>query len=319
MDITAAQETRRSFLRRIGAGSATVGVLLAGCSAPAPTSGSAAAPTASAARSDASQTSRPAAAAASNVIRLSSVVIPQDSGLLAALLPDFEKATGYRVEVTTAQDVYGPARDGKFDIVLSHYQHEGVASFVQDGVGDWPRLVFSSPGAIIGPLADPAGIRGATDAADALRRINRSGTSFVVNDIDGLRYVSDVLRRSAGLSAENWFVDKGTRGPDAMRAAVQSGGYTIWGLIPFLRMQQQGKMPLEALVTRDQLLNSAMATIIVREEKVGGVNTKGAVALQQYLLQAETQAKIRTFRMAAFTEPVWWPGAQDNEKAIMPR
>lgn len=317
MDTKISKLTRRTFLARMGAGGATVGLFLTGCTVPsAPTVSAAPAATAAAA---ATQGSIPAPAAAPNVVRLSSVVIPQDSGLWAALLPDFEKATGYRVDVVTAQDVYGPARAGKFDIVLSHYQHEGVASFVQDGFGDWPRLAFTSPGAIIGPVADPAGIRGTTDAADALRRINKSGSSFIVNDIDGLRYVSDVLRRSAGLSTETWFVDKGTRGPDAMKAAVQSGGYTMWGLIPFLRMQQQGKLPLDALVTRDQLLNSVMATIIVREQKVSGVNTKAATALQQYLLQAETQAKIRTFRMAAYTDPVWWPAAQDNEKVIMPK
>jgi tungstate transport system substrate-binding protein len=309
--------TRRTFLGRLGAGGATVGLFLTGCASPAAPAASATA--AATAASAATQRSAPAAGNP-NVVRLSSVVIPQDSGLLAALLPDFEKATGYRVEVTTAQDVYGPARDGKFDMVLSHYQHEGVASFVQDGVGDWPRLAFTSPGALIGPPTDPAGIRGATNAAEALRRISQSSSPFIVNNIDGLRYVSDVLRRSAGLSADSWLVDKGTAGPDAIRAAVQSGGYTMWGLIPFLRMQQQGgKLPLEALVTRDQLLNSVMMTIIVREQKVSGVNTKGATALQQYLLQADTQAKVRTFRMATFAEPVWWPAAQDNEKAIMPR
>jgi tungstate transport system substrate-binding protein len=318
VDTKSSAITRRTFLGRLGAGGATVGLFLTGCASPAAPAASA---TAAATAAASAATQRPAAAAGNpSVVRLSSVVIPQDSGLLAALLPDFEKASGYRVEVTTAQDVYGPARDGKFDMVLSHYQHEGVASFVQDGFGDWPRLAFTSPGALIGPPTDPAGIRGVTNAADALRKISQSGSPFIVNNIDGLRYVTDVLRRAAGLSADSWLVDKGTAGPDAIRAAVQSGGYTMWGLIPFLRMQQQGgKLPLEALVTRDQLLNSVMMTIIVREQKVSGVNTKGATALQQYLLQADTQAKVRTFRMATFTEPVWWPAAQDNEKAIMPK
>lgn len=313
--------SRRGFLRALGAGSATIGVLLTGCdlAGPRPAAGSAA-PTA--ASFDVIRSTAPAAAAApSNVIRLSSVVIPQESRLYGHLLPEFERRTGYRVEVTTAhdQDVYGPARAGKFDIVLSHYQHEGVSPFVQAGFGEWPRMVFSSPGAVIGPPSDPAGIRGATDVVEAFRRIGRAGTPFVVNDIDGLRYVGEVIWRAANVPRGGWYVDKGTKGPDAMRAAAQAGGYTLWGVVPFLRLQQQGKLPLEPLLTGDQLLKSVMVTIVVSAQKVDGINAQGARSLQQYLLEAETQAKIRTFRMAGIAEPVWWPAAHDNEKAIMGR
>jgi len=311
---------RRAFLRALGAGSATIGVLLTGCdlAGPRPAAGSAAP---AAASSDVIRSATPAAAAApSNVIRLSSVVIPQESRLYDHLLPEFERRTGYRVQVTTAQDVYGPARAGKFDIVLSHYQHEGVSAFVQEGFGEWPRLVFSSPGAVIGPPSDPAGIRGVTDVVEAFRRIGRAGTPFVVNDIDGLRYVGEVIWRAANVSTSgDWYVDKGTKGPDAMRAAAQAGGYTMWGLVPFFRLQQQGKLPLEPLLTGDQLLKSVMVTIVVSAQKVDGINTTGARSLQQYLLEAETQAKIRTFRMAGIAEQVWWPAAHDNEKAIMGR
>jgi tungstate transport system substrate-binding protein len=317
MDEPTAGIGRRRFLGRLGTGAAAIGAVLVGCDfagpRPAPTPASAAATSAS--------TVAPAAAAPAQatVVRLSSVVIPQDSGLYARLLPEFERRSGYRVEVTTAQDVYGPARGGGFDIVLSHYQHEGVSPFMQDGLGEWPRTILSSPLALVGPAPDPAGVRGLSDLVEAFRRIARTGT-FVVNDQDGLRYVGEVTRRAAELPAGgSWYVDSGTRGPEAMRAAAQSGGYTMWGLVPFLRLQQQSKLPLEALVTQDQLLRSLMVTIVVNGDRVGGVNTKGARALQQYLIEPETQAKIRTFRMVGIAEQVWWPAAQDNDKAILGR
>lgn len=320
MDTKGSGISRRVFLGRLGAGSATVGALLASCDigrSPAPTATSgAAAPSAI----THTATAAPATAASANVVRLSSVVIPQESGLFDHLLPEFERRTGYRVEVTTAQDVYGPARAGKFDIVLSHYQHEGVSAFVRDGYGEWPRMVFYSPLALIGPPSDPAQIRGVTDVVEAFRRIGRAGTPFVVNDQDGLRYVSEVVRRAANLpTSGEGYLDDGTKGPEAMRAAAQARGYTMWGLVPFLRLQQQSKMPLEALMTDDQLIKSVMVTILVSAQKVGGVNAKGATSLQQYLLEAETQAKVRTFRMAGFAEPVWWPAAHDNEKAVFGR
>lgn len=313
MDAKDTRIGRRAFLGRLGVGGAAIGAVLAGCdiAAPAPQATSATSAT------TAPATVAPAVAAVSpNLVRLSSVVIPQESGLYAQLLPEFERRTGLKVEVTTAQDVYGPARAGKFDLVLSHYQHEGVLPFMQDGLGEWPRLILSSPIALIGPAADPAGVRGLTDLVEAFRRIAKSGT-FVVNDQDGLRYVGEIARRAADLPAGgSWYVEKGTKGPEAMRAAAQAGGYTMWGVVPFLRLQQQSNLPLETLVTQDQLLRSVMVTIVVNEQKVGGVNTKGARSLQQYLIEAETQAKIRTFRMSGVAEQVWWPAAQDNDKAV---
>jgi tungstate transport system substrate-binding protein len=315
MDRTTSRIGRRAFLGRLGAGGAAVGALLIACEA----SPSAAPQAGSTGASPTTAAAGPLAAAADpKVVRLSSVVIPQDSGLYTALLPEFEQRTGLKVEIATGQDVYGPARAGKADLVLSHYQHSGVLPFVQEGFAEFPRTVFSSPGALIGPAADPADVRNATDIVDAFTRIDRSGAKFIVNDQDGLRYVADVSRRAAGLTANERYVDGGTRGPDAMRAAAQGGAYTMWGLVPFLRLkQQQRQMPLEPLFTNDQLLKSLMVTVVVRAEKVPGVNTAGARSLEKYLAEAATQAKIRAFRMNGIDTPVWWPAAHDNEGTLV--
>lgn len=311
METQAARIGRRAFLGRLGVGTAAIGAVLAGCDlAGPPQQGT---PTTAAGAAPGGQRGP----ASPDLIRLGSVVIPQESGLYAELLPEFERRSGYRVEVTTAHkdETYAPARAGKFDIVLSHYQHESVAQFMEDSFGEWPRLVFASSGAVIGPPNDPAEVRGAADIAEAFRRIAKARLPFVVNDIDGLRYVSEVARQAAELTAGSLYLDKGTKGPEAMRAAVQSGGYTMWGVVPFLRQQQLSKLALEPLLTRDQLLKSVMVTIVVNGGKVEGVNTKGARALQHYLIESATQAKIRTFRMAGIAEQVWWPAAHDNGKA----
>ena len=54
------------------------------------------------------------------VVRLYSVVTPIEGGLYGDLLPDFERTTGYQVKLTgRSPDVYGPARAGKADLVIS--------------------------------------------------------------------------------------------------------------------------------------------------------------------------------------------------------
>lgn len=307
---------RRALLKGIGA--ATVGALVACAPAqrttPSPAASAAAAATA--APAGVGQPSAPAAALRADLVRLSSVVIPTDSGLYAHLLPEFEKRSGLKVEVMGGNDVHAPARAGKADIVLSHYQHDGLAPFMEEGFGEWPRMVFASPGVIVGPRSDPAKVRGLTDAVEALRRIAASGAPFIVNDGEGHRHIGEVLARSAGISTSaGWYVDKGTKAQMAMQAASQAGGYTMWGLVPFLRTQKQAALPLEPLVLHDPLLKSVMVTVVVNAKKVAGVNAKGAAALQRYLIDAETQAKIRTFRMDGVADQVWWPAAQDNDKA----
>ena len=73
--------------------------------------------------------------AQSSVIRLQVVNVPVDSGLLATLLPDFERTTGYRVDVQKGEQVYAMARQGLADLVLSHYGHAQVDDFMADGLG----------------------------------------------------------------------------------------------------------------------------------------------------------------------------------------
>src|SRR4051812_35627749 len=70
-------------------------------------------------------------------IRVAAVITPESSGLLRELLADFEKQTGYTVTVDSRQDVYGLARDGKADLVLSHYGHGGTEEFCAEGLGGW--------------------------------------------------------------------------------------------------------------------------------------------------------------------------------------
>ena len=130
------------------------------------------------------------AVAQSSVVRLQVVNVPVDSGLLASLLPDFEKTTGYRVDVDKKGDlVYDMARQGAADLVLSHYGHAGMDDFMADGLGLWPRAVFANQSVLLGPSTDPAGVRGMQDAVQAFRRIAETKSLFLVNNAATEKYL----------------------------------------------------------------------------------------------------------------------------------
>ncbi len=253
-------------------------------------------------------------AAQSSVIRLHIVNVPVDSGLFAALLPDFENATGYRVDVQkTGDSVYENARRGAADLVLSHYGHSGVDDFMADGLGLWPRAVFANQAVLLGPPADPAGIRGIQDAVEAFRRIAQSKSRFIVNNAATEKYLSQVLWEAAGRpDPAGWYSDTGSRDQPAIQAAERSESYIVWGIIPFLKFKEATNSRLEPFVLEDPILQRMMMTVIPNPEKIAGVNLAGAIALQKYLTSVPTQARIRAFRYPGISQPLFWPSARDN-------
>ena len=254
-----------------------------------------------------------------SLVRLSSVVTPQDGGLYDDLLPDFERQTEYKVELTTGEDVYGPARAGQADVVLSHYGHKDAQTFVQDGFGQWPQTVFFNQHALLGPSSDPAQVRNLTDMTEAFRRIAQTQSPFIVNNAEVLKHLSEILWNAAGSPEKGeWYRDEGMQHGSAIAAAAQQSGYVLWGLTPFLRTQQQNKVELQPLVLNDPLLRRIMVTVGVDPDKVSGVNVEGAKAFQHYLLAPSTQARIQAFRLPGIDQQIWWAAGRDNASYALP-
>jgi len=257
-------------------------------------------------------------AAQSNVVRLVVVPTPAESGLLRAILPEFERQSGLRVEVYSGEDLYDRARNGQADLAISHYGHRDAEAFVTDGLGLWPRPVFGNQNAIIGPSSDPAHIFGLADAVEGFRRIALSRSPFVSNNAGIPKYTEDLLWEAAGRpSKEGWYVDLGLREAAAAQAAAQRGAYTIWGLVPFLLFQEQTQADLRPLLVNDFLLSRMMFSVVMKPEKFPQANVAGAQALEKYLLLPSTQARIRAFRYPGLDHALWWPSARDNSTAAL--
>ena len=254
--------------------------------------------------------------AQTRVLRIAVVITPDV--LLEHLIGIFERGTGYRVTLQVTEGVFDLARTGQADLVIAHYGHQGTEAFMAEGLGRWPRMVFSNQAVLIGPAQDPAGIRGSTDAADAMRRISERGAEFFVNNAPTERYLADVLWRAAGSPAKSrWQVDLQLRDQAAIEMAAQRGAYTVWGLVPFVRLleerRQQGRpLGMEALVVNDPLLPRIMVSIVVNPSRVAGVDEAGARGFERFLLDPSTQAIIRNFRHHGLAEQTWWPAGRNN-------
>src|SRR5215217_5549437 len=140
-------------------------------------------------------------------VRLAMVNVPED--VVRPMLGDFAAQSGTQAEIVyTGNDPFAFAREGKADLVISHSGHEGVAPFVTGGYGLWPQAVFANQIALLGPPADPAHVRGLTDAGEAFRRIAVTGWRFLVNDADGVQYIEQMLwMRAANPGKGEWYLN----------------------------------------------------------------------------------------------------------------
>jgi tungstate transport system substrate-binding protein len=255
---------------------------------------------------------------ASTPVRIASVPTAVEGNLLPTLVADFEKVSPYRIELVTNPDLYTAARAGKVDLAISHYGHRDAEQFVIDGLGEWPRMIFSNQMALVGPPGDPARIRGLEDAAEAFKQIAATKSPFVINELDGIRYLVEILWHAAGKpDRTGWLRDH--KQEDALREAAKLGAYTFWGLTPFLRTRRHEPIPLEPLVLADPLLQRMLVAIVVKPGPTVGVNVDGARAFQQFLLAPTTQARIRQIPYSDEQPVVFWvPAGRHNRTAALP-
>lgn len=130
-----------------------------------------------------------------NVISVSTTTSVNDTGLLGYLEGIFEEATGWDIEVSSAGTgaAISAAKDGNADMLLVHsasqekaFIDEGYAREVAGITGEaydaeYPaRISFMyNYFVLIGPSADPAGVKNAADIYGAFKAIAAGGYNFV--------------------------------------------------------------------------------------------------------------------------------------------
>ncbi|MCK5733477.1 MAG: substrate-binding domain-containing protein, partial [Candidatus Latescibacteria bacterium] len=116
-------------------------------------------------------------AGAQERIRLATTTSTDNSGLLEALLPPFEKRFGVRVDVIAVGT--GKAlrlgENGDVDVVMVHAPAAEI-SFVEKGYGVERLPVMHNDFVILGPQDDPAGLGEATTLNQALQKLSASGS-----------------------------------------------------------------------------------------------------------------------------------------------
>ncbi len=243
-------------------------------------------------------------------LKLATTTSTQDSGLLDAILPVFEEQTGYDVEVIAVGSgaAMSMGESGDVDVLLVH-SRAAEDQFIADGFGIDRHDVMYNDFLIIGPTADPAGIKGGTDAAVALVNISETAATFLSRgDDSGTHKKELVLWKAASIEPSgSWYNSVGKGMADTYRMADEMQGYTLIDRATYLA--NKGNYSLEAMVEGDELLFNPYGVIAVNPEKYPNLNYEGATAFIEWLISEEAQTLIGEFGQDQFGQSLFIPDA----------
>jgi tungstate transport system substrate-binding protein len=249
-------------------------------------------------------------------ILLSSTIGPIDSGIVAALEDAFEKETGIRVRHVGAGTgaALELAKKGSVDIVMAHARSL-EEKFIQEGFGTERIDFMYNDFVIVGPPADPAGIRGLKKAVEALHIISEKKIPFISRgDKSGTHVAEMELWNKAMIKPQGaWYqvYEKGTEGNvPTLRYTDQKQAYTVIDRATFLSLQKEIK--LQVLVENDLLLLNFISLLPVNPQKFPRVNHEGVKTFVKWLTDpGKGQKIVEEFGKDKYGSPLFFPNSKE--------
>jgi len=243
-------------------------------------------------------------------IRLSTTTSTENSGLLAALLPEFEKTCGCKVRVIAVGTgkALELAKNGDVDVTLVHAR-ASEDQFVAEGFGVNRRDVMYNDFIVVGPQDDPAKVRGTKDVLAAFRALDASGVKFISRgDNSGTDQMEKSYWKQLGLQPSgSRYISAGLGMGETIAMAAQMRGYTLTDRATFSALKPAAREGLGVLVEGDPKMFNPYGVIAVNPKRWPQANYAGAMQLIDWFTSAQGQARIAGFRPGG--EQLFFPNA----------
>jgi len=251
------------------------------------------------------------ARAESSYITLASTTSTANSGLFDHLLPVFTENSGIDVRVVAVGtgQALRLARNGDADVLLVHHRTSEEA-FVADGFGVRRFDLMFNDYVIVGPEADPAGVRSARTVFDALRKIAGSEAAFVSRgDDSGTHKTERELWAEAGIVLPDptpaWYLEAGSGMGATLNTTVGLSGYTLSDRATWTAHGNPGKHGI--LFQGDARLRNQYGVVLVNPERHPHVKREAGQALIDWLRSKTGQDAIAAFEVGG--QQLFFPNA----------
>jgi tungstate transport system substrate-binding protein len=243
-------------------------------------------------------------------IVMASTTSTEQSGLFAHLLPAFSKASGIAVKVVAqgTGQALDMGRRGDADVLFVHDQ-PAEEKFVVEGFGLKRNAVMYNDFVLVGPAADPAGVKG-KDIVAALAKLGAGSASFVSRgDKSGTHAAELRYWKAAGIDTPvgkvAGYKECGCGMGPALNIASSTDGYALTDRGTWLSFKNRGA--LLVLVEGDQRLFNQYGVIVVNPAKHPHTKTALAQAFADWVVSAPGQAAIAGYKIGG--EQLFFPNA----------
>lgn len=261
------------------------------------------------------------AVARDKVITMSTTTSTEASGLLDHLLPEFLKDTGITVRVMSKGTgaALRDGMDGNADVVFVH-DTAREEKFVEEGYGTQRYYVMYNDFIIVGPGGDPAGIKDASGAVEAMKRIAQAQSPFVSRgDDSGTHSREKQLWTATGLpltdaasprDSDGWYFSIGRGMGEALIFAEEKEGYVLADRGTYLQYKfgRDGDFDLEIVYEGDDMLKNPYGVIPVNPEKFPHVQFELADTFAKWLVSERGQQLIGSYQVHG--QPLFFPDAK---------
>ena len=234
-------------------------------------------------------------------IVVASTTSTQDSGLFSHILLLFKAKTGIDVKVVAqgTGQALDTGRRGDADVLFVHAKAQ-EEKFVADGFGVKRYPVMYNDFVLIGPKSDPAGIKGMTDVAEALKAIKSKGAPFISRgDRSGTHIAELDLWKAAGIDIGKekgpWYKEIGQGMGAALNTASAANAYVLADRGTWLSFKNRGD--LDILVAGDKRLFNQYGVMLVNPEKHPHVKKALGQAFIDWLVSPEGQNAIADYKI----------------------
>ena len=251
-------------------------------------------------------------------IVVASTTSTQDSGLFGYLLPIFKQKTGIDVKVIAqgTGQALDTARRGDADVVFVHAK-SAEEKFLSEGCGVKRFPVMYNDFVLIGPAADPAGIKGSKDIVTALKAIKDKAAPFISRgDRSGTHIAELNLWKVAGIDIEKelaaknlgpWYKSIGQGMGAALNTASASNAYVLTDRGTWLAFKNRGDLGIAE--EGDKRLFNQYGVMLVNPEKHPNVKKQLGQQFIDWLISPEGQGVIAGYKIGG--EQLFYPNASD--------
>jgi len=254
------------------------------------------------------------AGAQEKVLLMATTTSTEDTGLLNVLAPEFKKATGIdlRWTATGTGKALKLGEDCNVDVLMVHAPG-AEKKFGDSGFGLIRREIMYNDFVIIGPAADPAGVKGKS-VKNALQAIRAKKATFVSRGDKSGTHMMELDLWKAGEGAvpekEAWYAQAGQGMMATIAIAAEKNGYTLADRGTYIKYENnmKGTPPLKILVEGDQTLFNQYSVIAVNPAKCPKAKLELATQFSNWIAGPQGQKLIKDFKLMG--KPLFTPNAK---------